>query len=125
MARKQEGPTIGRDLDRRLALAGAVFGVRQRQREGDCLVEGHQTSGGCSSSGGVCLIRRGGRGGADGARSTQRSSTWAAASRPPRPKASAVAIAADPRISPNAIITIASARPIKVRPIAVNKAMIA
>ena len=41
------------------------------------------------------------------------------------PAASAVAIAAEPRISPNAIITIWSASPMKVRPIAVNKAMIA
>ena len=49
----------------------------------------------------------------------------AAQSRPPSPKAIAVATAAEPRISPNAIITIWSASPMKVRPIAVNRAMIA
>jgi len=34
-------------------------------------------------------------------------------------------LAAEPRIRPKAIITIASARPMKVRPMAVNSAMIA
>src|SRR5260221_7887985 len=124
MGRIEEGAAVGGELDRRFAVARAALGIGQRQRKGDSLVEGHQTSGGCSSLGAL-RIRRGGAGRTGGAPSDQRSRIRAAASRPPRPNASAVAIAAAPRINPNAIITIWSARPMKVRPMAVNRAMIA
>ena len=80
---------------------------------------------GVSSLGRRLCRMRGGGGGAGGASVRPRLEQRAAASRPPRPNARAVAIAAEPRISPNAIITISSARPMKVRPIAVNKATIA
>src|SRR5262249_28067123 len=95
------------DLDRGLAVAGTALGVRQSQREGDRFFEGHQTSGGWLSLGSLVAreMRRGGGGAAGGP--AMRLAPWSArrppASRPPRPKASAVATAAEPRISPNAM----------------------
>jgi PAS domain S-box-containing protein len=56
-------------------------------------------------------------------REAQLSANLPAASRPPKPNASATATAADPKMRPNAKTTISSARPMNLRTIATKRAM--